>query len=53
MEHKIAEAIHAYGPDYGFTAENVNFDFATLKKNREAYIDRSRTSYNGTLNATM
>ena len=45
---QIAEAIHAYGPDYGFTAENVTFDFATLKKNREAYIDRSRNSYNGT-----
>ena len=38
---QIAEAIHAYGPDYGFTAENVTFDFATLKKNREAYIDRA------------
>lgn len=45
---QIAEAIHAYGPDYGFTAENVTFDFATLKKNREAYIHRSRNSYNGT-----
>ena len=45
---QIAEAIHEYGPDYGFTAENVTFDFATLKKNREAYIDRSRNSYNGT-----
>ena len=33
---QIAEAIQAYGPDYGFTAENVTFDFATLKKNREA-----------------
>lgn len=45
---QIAEAIHAYGPDYGFTAENVTFDFATLKKNREAYIERSRASFNRT-----
>lgn len=41
----IAEAIHHYGPEYGFTTENVNFDFATLRKNREAYIERSRQSY--------
>lgn len=43
----IAEAIHHYGPEYGFTAENVQFDFATLRKNREAYIERSRNSYDG------
>lgn len=44
---QIAEAIHQYGPDYGFTAEHTSFDFATLRKNREAYIDRSRSSYDG------
>ena len=44
---QIAEAIHQYGPDYGFTAENTHFDFARLRKNREAYIDRSRSSYDG------
>ena len=33
---QIGEAIHAYGPDYGFTAENVTFDFTTLKKNRRS-----------------
>ncbi|MGT2910573.1 glutathione-disulfide reductase [Streptococcus cameli] len=43
----IAESIHHYGPEYGFTAENVTFDFATLRQNREAYIERSRNSYNG------
>lgn len=43
----IAESIHHYGPEYGFTSENVTFDFATLRKNREAYIERSRTSYDG------
>ena len=42
----IAEAIHHYGPEYGFSAEKVNFDFATLRRNREAYIERSRQSYN-------
>ena len=43
----ISEAIHHYGPEYGFTAENVTFDFATLRQNREAYIERSRNSYDG------
>ena len=44
---QIAEAIRDYGPDYGFTSEQTNFDFATLRKNREAYIDRARSSYDG------
>ena len=44
---QIAEAIQHYGPDYGFTSENQQFDFATLRKNREAYIDRARSSYDG------
>ena len=35
---QIAEAIRDYGPDYGFTSEQTKFDFATLRKNREAYI---------------
>ena len=44
---QIAEAIQHYGPDYGFTSDNQTFDFATLRKNREAYIDRARSSYDG------
>lgn len=44
---QIAEAIQHYGPDYGFTSENQHFDFAALRKNREAYIDRARSSYDG------
>lgn len=42
---QVAEALHKYGPDYGFSIENVHFDFQTLRKNREAYIERSRTSF--------
>ena len=38
---QIAEAIQDYGPDYGFTSDNQQFDFRTLRKNREAYIDLS------------
>ncbi|HFI0239941.1 TPA: glutathione-disulfide reductase [Streptococcus suis] len=47
---QVAEAIHHYGPEYGFTSQDVTFDFATLRKNREAYIERSRTSYGNTFN---
>lgn len=42
---QVAESFHHYGPDYGFTADTINFDFANLRKNREAYVDRSRTGY--------
>ncbi|MBY4986874.1 glutathione-disulfide reductase [Streptococcus suis] len=45
---QVSEAIHHYGPEYGFTSQEVTFDFATLRKNREAYIERSRTSYGNT-----
>ncbi|MDE1549652.1 glutathione-disulfide reductase [Jeotgalibaca caeni] len=42
---EVANAIHKYGPDYGFTSTETSFDFATLLRNREAYIERSRNSY--------
>ncbi|HFI0230619.1 TPA: glutathione-disulfide reductase [Streptococcus suis] len=45
---QVSEAIHHYGPEYGFTSQEVTFDFATLRKNREAYIERSCTSYGNT-----
>ena len=44
---QIAESIHKYGPDYGFTSTGNEFDYARLRKNREAYIDRARSSYGG------
>ncbi len=37
---EVKDAITKYGPDYGFTSSETTFDFATLLKNREAYIDR-------------
>jgi glutathione reductase (NADPH) len=42
---QISEAIHKYGPDYGFVTGEHKVDFPTLLKNREAYIERSRNSY--------
>ena len=47
MERKSLESFHHYGPDYGFTSSDVQFDFAKLRQNREAYIDRARSSYDG------
>ena len=44
---QIAENFHHYGPDYGFTSSDVQFDFTKLRQNREAYIDRARSSYDG------
>ena len=44
---QIAETFHQFGEDYGFKTTDLNFDFATLHRNREAYIDRARSSYDG------
>jgi len=41
----IAEAIHRYGPDYGFDATVNRFDWAALVRNRSAYIERIHASY--------
>jgi len=46
---QIAEAIHQYGPDYGFNTTVSHFDWTTLVKNRSAYINRIHTSYNNVL----
>lgn len=42
---QISEAINKYASDYGFEAENVRFDFATLVKNRQSYIERIHGAY--------
>lgn len=46
---QIAEAIHMYGPDYGFDTTVNRFDWKTLVKNRSAYIDRIHSSYDNVL----
>ncbi|SFN41278.1 NADPH-glutathione reductase [Izhakiella capsodis] len=46
---QIAEAINHYGQDYGFDATLNQFNWATLVKNRTAYIDRIHTSYDNVL----
>lgn len=46
---QIAEAIHNYGPDYGFDTTVNQFNWDVLLKNRSAYIDRIHTSYDNVL----
>lgn len=46
---QVAEAIHRYAPDYGFNTSLEHFDWATLVKNRQAYIERIHASYDSTL----
>lgn len=46
---QIAEAIHHYGPDYGFKSEHTTFDWQTLLKVRDAYISRIHGSYDRVL----
>ena len=41
---QIADALH-YAPDFGFNAPLQSFDWATLVKNREAYIERIHGAY--------
>jgi glutathione reductase (NADPH) len=41
---QIADALH-YAADYGFKAPLQSFDWGTLVKNREAYIERIHAAY--------
>lgn len=45
----IADAIHRYGPDYGFDTRSEAFDWERLVSNRNAYIERIHASYEGSL----
>lgn len=49
---QIREAIHMYGPDYGFDTTINNFDWDKLVASRTAYIDRIHTSYDNVLGRT-
>ncbi|MGX7111585.1 glutathione-disulfide reductase [Gemella cuniculi] len=42
---QISESLKLYANDYGFTFENLDFDFSSLVENRSAYIDRIHGSY--------
>ncbi|WKZ90541.1 glutathione-disulfide reductase [Streptococcus iniae] len=42
---QVADSLTKYAADYGFTSDQLTFDFSRLKANREAYIDRIHQSY--------
>ena len=42
---QVAETLHRYAGEDGFDVTINKFDFATLKANRQAYIDRIHGSY--------
>ena len=42
---QVAETLHRYAGEYGFDVTINKFDFATLKADRQAYIDRIHGSY--------
>lgn len=46
---QIAEAIHRYGPDYGFETTESSFDWDRLTTNRSAYIGRIHGFYESIL----
>ncbi|KHD45416.1 glutathione reductase [Streptococcus uberis] len=49
---QVADTIQTYALDYGFTLSSIDFDFATLKANRQAYIERIHQSYQRGFKAT-
>ena len=47
---QVSETLKNYAADYGYTIGETSFDFKTLRKNREAYIERSRQVFSNNFN---
>ena len=47
---QVSETLKNYAADYGYTIGETSFDFKTLRKNREAYIERSRQAFSNNCN---
>ena len=47
---QVSETLKNYAADYGYTIGATSFDFKTLRKNREAYIKRSRQAFSNNFN---
>lgn len=47
---QVSETLKNYAADYGYTIGETSFDFKTLRKNREAYIERSRHAFSNNFN---
>ena len=47
---QVSETLKNYAADYGYKIGETSFDFKTLRKNREAYIERSRQAFSNNFN---
>ena len=47
---QVSETLKNYAADYGYSIGETSFDFKTLRKNREAYIERSRQAFSNNFN---
>ena len=47
---QVSETLKNYAADYGYTIGETSFDFKTLRKNRETYIERSRQAFSNNFN---
>ena len=46
----VSETLKNYAADYGYTIGETSFDFKKLRKNRQAYIERSRQAFSNNFN---
>lgn len=46
----VSEILKNYASDYGYIIGETSFDFKKLRKNRQAYIERSRQSFSNNFN---
>ena len=46
----VSETLKNYTSDYGYTIGETSFDFKKLRKNRQAYIERSRQAFSNNFN---
>lgn len=46
----VSETLKNYASDYGYTIGETSFDFKKLRKNRQAYIERSRQAFSNNFN---
>ena len=47
---QVSETLKNYASDYGYTIGETSFDFKKLRKNRQAYIERSRQAFSNNFN---
>lgn len=48
---QVSDTIYHYANEYGFQVDKIDFDFKTLKANRNAYVERIHQSYERTFDS--